>query len=262
MKFISLASGSKGNCAIIKTNRTTLLLDCGIGMERLERAFFRLKINPSEIDGILVTHEHSDHVASLAAFSEKYNCTIYTHSQARLPVICRAKINNESNIKSFDKPFSVKDMYIEFAPLCHDSAHCVGYRVSDEHRSIAALTDLGIIDDHAMSLIKDSSMVLLESNHDEVMLHHGEYPQHLKKRIASIYGHLSNRQAAEVLVKLPDLNIRKVLLGHISQNNNSSEMVFSNALFALKAAGIVEGKDLSVDVITQNTISEVYEVGK
>lgn len=262
MKFISLASGSRGNCAVIKTNRTTLLLDCGIGIERIVRGLERLQIPPNSVDGILITHEHTDHVSGLSAFAKKFGCDIYSHQKARLPVAYKANIMESESIKTFDRPFTIKDIYVEFAPLSHDSAHCVGYRISDDYCSISAVTDLGTVDDKAMGIIKDSAMVLIESNHDEVMLREGEYPPHLKKRIAGALGHLSNRQAAEVLVKLPNLNIRKALLGHISLNNNTSELVFLSAINALTNAGIKEGRDIDVDVIVQNKISEIYDVEK
>ena len=252
MKFCNKYSGSRGNLTIVKTPQTTVLVDCGGGANRIFPAISSCGLSPNDIDAILVTHEHSDHVGGMEVLlNANPKIKVYTHNLNANAVAEKTATHNK--IVPFDKPFSVGDFGVEFIPCSHDSVFCCAYKLTDDKgRSVALLTDTGEIDDKtAFEFFKNCDTVLLESNHDLKMVNEGNYPYLLKKRILGNKGHLSNVRASELVSGFLDINVKNVFLGHISLDNNTEEIAFGESLSALKNRGAVEGKDLHLFVARQ-----------
>lgn len=257
MKFNTLFSGSKGNATLIRTENSNILIDCGVNLKNLNKQLDYAGLKMSEIDAIFITHEHSDHIAGLKGTYN--NIPVYVSSQGYFALAaCDISLHS---IKAFDSKMQFGDLYIETVQCPHDSMYCCGYKLTDERgKTISVITDCGTITDAITKFITSSDILLLESNHDGQMLINGKYPHSLKKRISSSYGHLSNEQAGEVIANAAKLALKNIVLGHLSQNNNTPEIAFNNALNILTANGLKEGKDIHLSVASQYYISEVIEV--
>jgi len=237
IEICTLASGSKGNCVLIKNESTKILIDLGICIKKLEQSLLENSSTGTEIDACLITHEHIDHVRGLKKFSDKYDKPVYAHQY------CINVLKNKAELKAchvanFDlKGFRVGDLYIEPFQISHDSVFAVGYRISDESSSIVYATDMGCISDTFLTIAKESDLVLIESNHDIDMLKHGRYPAHIKRRILSNYGHLSNAACANAIEYLLEAKPRKFILAHISEENNLYELAKSTTKQSLRQHG-------------------------
>lgn len=238
--------------SIVRTSRTTVLVDCGGGASRIFPALSSCGLAPSDIDAVLVTHEHSDHVGGMEVLlSANPKIKVYAHTLCAPAVAEKIATNNK--IVAFDKSFCVDDFCVDFIPLSHDSAYCCGYRLTDDKgKSVALVTDTGEVDDgQVLEFFRGCDTVLLESNHDVKMVEQGNYPFLLKKRILGSKGHLSNARAGQLVSMLPDFNVKNVFLGHISLDNNTEEIAFCESLNSLKLRGATEGKDINLFVARQ-----------
>ncbi|MBR2303030.1 MAG: MBL fold metallo-hydrolase [Clostridia bacterium] len=259
MKFQTLCSGSKGNCAVLQSEQSKILIDIGMPLSVLEKDLLAFGIRPEKIDAVFITHEHSDHISGLESFSKKYDKQVFVHKKGFLTLAKKSYYANHK-ITHFDKPFVFKDLSVSTFECSHDSAYCCGYRFDDGKTAIATITDLGVADSFVIDFVKGCKLVLLESNHDEETLINGDYPAILKKRISGLKGHLSNAQASRLAVEMQKVGVKRLLLGHLSQNNNSPELAFYETLQMLNKNNIREGVDIVVDVVTQDKKSEVYHV--
>lgn len=259
MKFCSLTSGSKGNCSLIISEQSKILVDCGINLNTLEKFLAEENISADKIDAIFVTHEHNDHIFGLDAFCKKYRPRVFVHKKGFLELAKKLYWTNHL-LTPFEEDFRFKDLSVSTFVCSHDSSYCVGYRFDDGKNAVAQITDIGEVDDKIVDFCKNCRLVLLESNHDEFMLSNGDYPYLLKKRIAGRFGHLSNEKAAQTAVKFCSCGVRRLLLGHLSQNNNTPETAFFTACNELEKNGLQEGKDIKINVVKQFEKSEVFEV--
>ncbi len=259
MTFQTLCSGSKGNCSLLTSENAVVLIDMGIGINALEKALQDRKIKPEKIDAVFITHEHTDHISGLDAFSKKYRKPVFVHKNGFLEAAKKLYWANHC-LTHFDKEFDFKNLHVSSYRCSHDSAYCCGYKFDDGKTAIATATDLGYADGGFIDFVTGCKLVLLESNHDEDMLARGKYPPVLKRRVGGNRGHLSNRQAAELVLKMHSVGVKRVLLGHLSQNNNTPELAFYTTVQKLKENGITESVDITVDVVTQDNKSEVFYV--
>jgi phosphoribosyl 1,2-cyclic phosphodiesterase len=252
MRFSNKYSGSSGNLTLVDDGKTRLLIDCGGGIRSMKSALKKDGLSVCDIDGVLITHEHTDHVSALEPFLRaNKKAKIYVHQKGFKALSLRLP-QAEERFVPFDAPFFADGYFVEFYECSHDASFCCGYKVTEESGvSIATVTDTGKTDKQLISFFKGCHTVLIESNHDEVMLKQGNYPYPLKRRILGETGHLSNAQAAEVLALLPDINVRNVFLGHLSLENNTEEIAFSTALSSLGSVGAKEGKDINLYVARQ-----------
>jgi phosphoribosyl 1,2-cyclic phosphodiesterase len=261
LKFCSLASGSSGNCQFIGNGSSRLLIDAGLTGKYITNALNQIEEDPSSINGILVTHEHSDHIKGVGVIMRKYNIPLYVHHktwEAMKNKIGSVK-DKEINLFESESPFSVGDIEVKPFRVSHDAAHPLGYCVSNGKSKIGFATDLGYMSEDILKEIRDCELVLLESNHDEEMVKFGKYPWFLKKRILGEHGHISNTVAGDTaswLIKNGKLN--NLLLGHLSKENNFPELAYETVKNILDNNSISIGSDIELEMTYRDKISKVY----
>ncbi len=260
MKVCNLASGSHGNATLISSGNTHILVDNGLSMSELnKRLDGLLNVELRDLAGIIITHEHSDHTKGLAKLSNKYHLPVYMHWQSVNNFWDRGELSNLAEV-DMDMPFEIGDIAIEPFRLPHDSAYNLGYKMTDGKKTFALATDLGWVSENTLTKLEGCDGVMLESNHDVKMLKYGSYPAYLKARIAGSNGHLSNDECAKTLVKLVQSGTKRVVLAHLSQDNNTPELAFECTKQTLAGSGIIEGKDLDVEVASQFHPTKVIEI--
>lgn len=232
MRLCSIASGSSGNCIYVGSETAHLLVDIGISGRRAEGGLRELELTGRDVDGILVTHEHADHIQGLGVFARKYEIPIYA-TKGTIDAIKSCGTLGKIDEALFrpvveDEKFSIKDLTIRPMRISHDAAQPVGYRISYGNKKVAICTDLGTYNDYTVECLKGMDALLLEANHDVNMLQVGPYPYYLKQRILGDRGHLSNENSGRLLCRILHDNLKTVLLGHLSKENNLPELAFES----------------------------------
>lgn len=262
MIFCSLYSGSSGNSIFVSSGKTNILIDAGLPGKKIDEALKSIDKNPSSIDGIFITHEHSDHIKGVGILSRKYDIPIYANDKtwsAMEPSLGKIK---EHNIKIMDRISVVQigDLDVKSFVISHDAIAPVGYTISNNNKKVSVATDFGTFTDEIYSNIKDSEVILLESNHDVNMLKYGPYPYTLKRRILSEIGHLSNEDCGKAIIDIVKCGKGKnILLGHLSKTNNNPDLAFQTALSAIEEKGIVQGKDITLSMAKRDNPSGYIE---
>ena len=260
MKIVNLGSGSKGNCTLVKTDETNILIDAGLPITEIETKLLYLGVEPGDIDGILITHEHSDHIKSVERLSKKYHIPVFAHCLEWCCLEQKMSILPQLQKMFDDQDFYVGDFTISSFKLSHDANLCVGYSVFNNGGKFSIATDLGFCPKEVVEKLKGSNVVLLEANHDEkLLLNNEKYPLILKRRILSNKGHLSNTASAEVISQLVG-GTAQIILGHLSEENNAPSLAYSTIKAYLAERGIIEGKHIFIDVASQHEISNVFEI--
>lgn len=223
MKICVLSSGSKGNCTYIETSNHKILIDIGTSCLYVEKTLKSIGVLPQDIDIVLITHAHVDHVSGLKVFSKKYNPKIYLTQkildEINIPL---------SNIIYIDKKEIIDDTIITAFKTSHDTKDSNGYIVEENGKSVVYITDTGYINEKYYKLLKNKNIYVFESNHDlDLLMNNPHYPHHLKIRIMSDKGHLSNKDSAYYLSNLIDYDTKKVILAHLSEENNTPNLALS-----------------------------------
>ncbi|MDO4614906.1 MAG: MBL fold metallo-hydrolase [Lachnospiraceae bacterium] len=230
MKFCSIASGSSGNCIYAGSADSSILIDTGISGKKIEAGLNAIDRTTKEIDGILVTHEHSDHIKGLGVLARRYGMPIYATPgtiAAMREMTALGRIPDELYRPIHaDEKFSVGDLTILPFEISHDAAEPVGYRIEHNGKCAAVATDMGCYDEYIIGNLKNLDVLLIESNHDVRMLQAGRYPYYLKRRILGEKGHLSNESCGQLLGQVLHENIREIFLGHLSQENNYEALAY------------------------------------
>ena len=223
MRFCPLASGSSGNCVYISAGITHLLIDAGLSGKRIEASLKNI-ISAEKLTGILVTHEHSDHVSGVGVLSRRFGLPVYATSHTWQFLLSRGTIGNvaEDMRRTVvpNEPAIIGDIKVLPFDVPHDAAQPVGYCLWGDGYKAAVATDMGYVTDTVRALLKDTHVLLIESNHDVNMLQNGQYPQSLKDRVAGSLGHLSNVAAGVLLAEIASETCRHIFLGHLSEENN------------------------------------------
>ena len=223
MQFVSLASGSKGNCYYFASEEGTFLVDCGISMKRVEAVVNQLAFGGMQaLKGIFITHEHRDHIAGLGPILRRYHLPCYG-TEATLDALddCGiGKVDHQLFRPLSEGPVEMADFSVSWSRISHDAADPVSYQIRWRDRKIGMLTDAGVLSDDNMEALYDSDLLLLEANHDVDMLRNGPYPQYLKQRIYGKLGHLSNDYCANAVSSLITGHTGHVVLAHLSEKNN------------------------------------------
>ena len=252
MNICVLSSGSKGNCTYVETNTHKFLIDIGTNCLYVEKSLAKIGVNAEDIDSIFITHSHIDHIAGLRVFSKKYKPNIYLTEK----IYNETKLNLE-NVNLFETDFSIDDLNIMVINTSHDVSS-VGYVFEQDNPSIVYITDTGYIKEKYFKKLNNRSFYVFESNHDvEMLMKNTKYPHHIKIRILSDIGHLSNKDSAYCLSNFVGDNTKYVVLAHLSEENNNPEL----ALSTFKKELHKRNKDFDKIIIAkQNQQTEMFQI--
>ncbi len=227
MRFTILASGSTGNGTIIDTPDVKLLVDVGFSAKKMEQLMAEREWSPKQLDGILITHEHSDHIKGLSVLARKYKLPVYanTNTWKALEKHAGDIPDNQRHVLETGDELQLGNVRVESFPISHDAAEPVGYCFQCGGQKLSLATDLGYVSQRVREKIIDSDVLVLEANHDTEMLRIGHYPWNVKRRILSDVGHLSNEAAGEALIDvLGGGKVRRVYLAHLSRDHNMMDL--------------------------------------
>lgn len=265
MNFISLGSGSSGNCYCIFTENTGLMIDVGLGVRTLKKLFNEYGLSFSKINAVLLTHDHADHVKSVGSLSHDLSVPVYStkkvHAGVRNNYCVRHKVaSGYERYLEKNKTVAIGDLQITPFDVPHDSADNVGYMITHEGINFCLITDAGHVTDEMKSFIQKANYLVLEANYDEEMLRVGTYPEHLKVRISGENGHLSNKMCGMVLAENATPALKHVWLCHLSEENNHPELARITVEQVLRQHGIAPGKDFLVEILKRKTPSGLYDL--
>lgn len=251
-KACQLFSGSKGNSVYIACSTGKFLVDVGVSAKRLENALGEIGVEPSSLSGIFVTHEHTDHISGLRVFASRYNLDVYAHPDVITAMRNTKKIDDKVKTREITSPLELSGVKIIPFENSHDSVACLGYRFDmSDGRSICICTDTGYVTDDAREKMRGCDLAFLESNHEVTMLQNGTYTYQLKQRILSNSGHLSNDSCAEYACELVRGGTTRIVLSHLSRENNMPDIAYQTTLCALRQEGFKENKDFRLSVSPQ-----------
>lgn len=263
MIFCSLYSGSSGNSMFVASDKAKILIDAGLPGKKIDMALQEINQDPKDLNGIFITHEHSDHIKGIGVLSRKYDIPIYANADTWSAMEGSIGKIKEYNIKVIDKrsDTEINDMNIKAFNIPHDAVAPMGYTVSTSKKSISVATDFGTFTKEIYDNIKDSEIILLESNHDVNMLKFGPYPYTLKRRILSEIGHLSNDDCGSAIVELSKRSSnKKIILGHLSNTNNQPDLAYQTVLNVLNENGIKQNQDIILTMANRHNPSSYIEI--
>ena len=260
MKVCVLASSSSGNCTLLESAEGRVLLDVGLSWSRTASSLASIGVDPFTINAIVISHEHSDHVAGIGPVSRKLKCPIYVAPKTLAFASSRFERVDSSLLVPIaaGRPFEVGDLQFNPFPVPHDAADPLGFVVRNGCAKVGIATDLGYPTKLVRECLKGCNVLVVESNHDKRMLLDGPYPWNIKQRIASRHGHLSNEQSAALLSALVHEELLAVLLSHLSEENNTPEMAFNSAARVLNEAN---RQEVILRVASRFQPSEFIEAG-
>lgn len=261
MRLCPIASGSSGNCIYVGSDDTHLIVDCGISGKRTTAGVNSLDLSMDDISGILITHEHTDHIGGLGVLARRYGIPIYTTAMTADAIMRSPGIGKIDptlfNAISPDVPFTIGDIEINPMRVSHDAADPVAYRFKNGDRRCAVVTDLGYYNDYIVNSLQGLDVLLIESNHDVNMLQVGPYPYPLKQRILSERGHLSNESCGQLLCEVLHDKMKQIILGHLSAENNIPELAFESVRTEITVSDIpYNGGDFPISVAKRHEPSK------
>jgi len=256
LKLCVLASGSSGNCTYIASRHTTVLIDAGLSAKETEKRLKSIHVDPAQVDGICVTHEHSDHTAGLGVLQRRYNIPLFGNSGTIDGFRIRRKGPPlDWSVFSTGTPFTIGDLTLEPFSVPHDAYDPVGYIVRTESVRVGVVTDMGTVTRLIKEKLKQCDALVVESNHDEKLLRESTRPWSIKNRISGRQGHLSNKHAADLLADIAHGCLRQIFLAHISKDCNMHEMALNEATHSLRSAG---HHHINVACCYADRISEIW----
>lgn len=264
MNLCSIASGSSGNCIYVGSERASVLVDVGISGKRVEAGLNSIDRTTKEMDGILITHEHSDHIKGLGVLARKYGLPIYA-TAGTIEAIERMDLGKmpEGLFREIrpDEPFYIGDMQILPFTISHDAAQPVGFRLECGQKAVGIATDLGQYSEYTVARLQKLNALLLEANHDVRMLQVGSYPYHLKRRILSERGHLSNENAGRLLCRLLHDDLKAVFLGHLSKENNYDKLAYETVCGEVDSGdNPYKSRDFYIQVASRERVSPLVAI--
>lgn len=267
MRMCSIASGSSGNCIYVGSDQTHLLVDTGISKKRVEEGLSALDIKGDEVNGILITHEHVDHIQGLGVFSRKYHIPIYG-TRGTIEGIRQSRSVGVIDDDLFhviepDTAFTIGDVSVHPFHISHDANEPCGFRVEDGKHRVAVATDMGCYDQYTVKALSGLDALLLEANHDVHMLEVGGYPYHLKQRILGERGHLSNETSGRLLCDILHDGMKAIMLGHLSKENNYDDLAFETVKLEVTLSDVpYRGDDLPMFVANRNGVSKILDLSR
>jgi len=262
MKLTVLGSGSKGNVTFIQLNETKILIDCGLSFRQIDNRIKQKQLDLENLDGVLVTHEHSDHVAGLNVLLKKIPTTLYLTKETYDSFYYKYSENIQQSQLSFIKPheeFLINDVRIYPLSISHDASDAVGYIIYAENKKIVYITDVGYLPKKDHELLMNADAYVFESNYDVTLLFTSNRPFYLKQRIDSVKGHLSNTDSAYNLAQLVGPNTRHIILAHPSRECNTKELALETINEVFAEYGI-DQSNMTIEVATQDIPTTLYEL--
>lgn len=264
MKIASIASGSSGNCIYVGTNDTHLLVDAGVSCKKIEEGLAGFGISPTDVSGVLITHEHSDHIKGIGVFVKKYKVPLYgtietlaaikrTTSGKGIPMEVLQAVRPETH-------FMIGDIGIRVTDISHDAAHPVCYGFEADGRYVSMATDLGTYNERIINHLSNADIIYIESNYDPEMLMVGNYPYYLKQRIDGERGHLSNEMSAELVSKILHPGLKHIILAHLSHENNFPEIAYQTYKNMIDEKWNFEEAKPTIDVAKRDVPSISYSL--
>ena len=250
-----------GNCLYVESENTKLLIDAGVSLKKIEAGLETLNVSPSSLDGILVTHEHSDHIQSLGNLSKKFNLPVYANSETFDAMPKQTDKISTENINKFKvaEKFQIKDIEVNPFSIPHDAANPCGFNITNNSDKISIATDIGHMTNDILKQLEDSKFILLESNYDTEVLKCSKYPYLLKQRIAGPNGHLSNDVASKVINYLLQGNLKTAMLGHLSKESNFPELAYQTVVDEIIRAGTDVSK-LNLSVASRDKVGKLIHI--
>ena len=258
-----LFSSSSGNCVYISDGKNQILIDAGVTGSKAEEALHFIGKTPADLSGILVTHEHIDHVKGVGVLSRKYNLPVFANADtwnAMQKKIGDISLRNTRIID--DGEFYIDSLCIRPVHTYHDAADPLAYAIYSGGKKVGVMTDTGHVTRAMVDAMEQASIIMLEANHDVEMLKNGNYSATLKKRILSGNGHLSNDSAGDVSAELVKRGVRGILLSHLSRDNNRKDLAMETVRDLLHEKGIEAGKDVSLGMTRKDHVTGYYRIGE
>lgn len=229
MRMMPIASGSSGNCVYVGSDNTHILIDAGVSRKKIEEGLNKIDLSVKDLSAIFVTHEHSDHIKGIGVISRKEAIPIYA-TQGTIDGILEAGLGDMPegilNRIGVDIPFYLNDLVIRPFAISHDANEPCAYNITNANKKVSVCTDLGCYDDYTVENLKESDILYVEANHDINLLQVGSYPYYLKQRILGNKGHLCNESSGQLISKVLHPNLKKVILGHLSKDNNYEKLAY------------------------------------
>lgn len=262
MKMMSIASGSSGNCTFVGTENTNILVDVGITKKRIQDGLRTIEIDFTDINGILITHEHIDHIRAIGVISRAYGIPIYATKDTCVEITkCKTLGDFDTGLLipiEPDNEFTIGDISIIPHSIWHDAVDPVCYSLFNDGKKISVATDIGNYDDYLVNCLKDSDAILIESNHDLRMLQVGPYPYELKRRVMSDRGHLSNEASGRLIKSILNNHIKAIFLGHLSKENNYPELAYETVKVELGDNPYTDDiRDFNLQVASRDCCSQL-----
>lgn len=261
LQLASLCSGSSANSVLVQNEDTAILVDVGASARRTAGALESLGVNPLSLGAVVLTHEHTDHIAGVPVFTRKFDLPVY----ASAGTLCAGNVDPvRRRAVAAGERITIGSLELLAVRGRHDAAEPLCYRVTCRHtgHSAALVTDLGLWDDDLAGCMEGTQIAYVESNHDRGMLRDGPYPWYLKQRIASDRGHLSNEDGASLCVRLAQTGTRGFLLGHLSQVNNTPDLAYFTTKMMLERAGFAVGGEVALQAAPRFVCSPVFRFGE
>ncbi|MEG0115801.1 MAG: MBL fold metallo-hydrolase [Hydrogenoanaerobacterium sp.] len=258
-RFFTIASGSSGNSSYVGSSEAGILVDAGISCKGIMAGLLQSGVEPQQIHGIFITHEHIDHVRGLRVLLQKLSVPVYASEEVLSFLLAQGSVPPGTKLMPMtNKAVQVADMEISCFDTPHDSVHSLGYRIhTSDDRLVGFTGDLGYISDDVQKGISGCDLILMESNYEHNMLMNGAYPYHLKKRICGQNGHLSNEDCSSFLPQLVRCGTTRFVLAHLSKENNSPELAYGAAIAGLHEQKMTESQDFTLTVANRSTAGEL-----
>jgi phosphoribosyl 1,2-cyclic phosphodiesterase len=262
LNFFSLSSGSSGNCYWLGNEFHGILIDAGISATSIRKFLRNMNISMQTIMGVLITHNHTDHIKGLELITRKNTLPAFTTQKIWKSILTpQMKISPDCIREiSLQKKFHLAGFDIEAFPVCHDAPETIGFQICAGDKKVTIVTDLGHICQTSAPYIKEANLLVIESNYDEQMLVNGSYPHYLKARIRSDHGHLGNHQTAAFLADNINDKLSNICLAHLSKNNNSPEIVLQTLQQTFSERGITLNGQPRISILNRNTPTDMINL--
>ncbi len=246
-KIVPLFSSSKGNSYYISGNNEAILVDAGRNCKQLELALLSNEIDTKTIKAIFITHEHTDHCSALKVFAKRYDLPIYATKGTLEALALADRLDARAKLFEVEDEVVLGDMLIKRVNTSHDAKESCGYFITTaDNRRCSVVTDTGFLTNDALAALKSSNLAVVESNHDIEMLKNGPYPYILKQRVLSMTGHLSNVDCAKALPSMIESGVTRLILAHLSQENNTPRLALDTSVAVLSSSGIKRDSDYTI----------------